>query len=254
VTGGRGFTRSHLVERLVAAGAAVAVLGDLSRGRRAWLAPEAEPDPARSLNVDGMRNLLEALQRRPPRCFCSPRLPPSTPTALARSTRAALRHLPISTERPSSKGSGSLQTSRRRPGRSTSSHASSTSWAGERPIHTSSPSSSSSFAAGARPCSWQSGLETRLDRRPRRRRGTAGAALGQDERGLDLQRRLGAIGLRRRGRAPVRGTPRPPNRRREHAAAPPLTGPPSSSPTRGCCTRPPAGSRATRFARRSPNC
>jgi UDP-glucose 4-epimerase len=105
VTGGAGFIGSHLVERLVAAGEHVAVLDDLSRGRRAWLHPEAElheldvrdsaavtravaqtapdvvvhlaamhfipavegaPELARDVNVNGTRGLLHALRQRPP--------------------------------------------------------------------------------------------------------------------------------------------------------------------------------------------
>jgi integrase len=42
VTGGAGFIGSHLVERLVAAGERVAVLDDLSGGRREWLHEDAE--------------------------------------------------------------------------------------------------------------------------------------------------------------------------------------------------------------------
>lgn len=105
MTGGAGFIGSHLVERLVAAGERVAVLDDLSRGRRAWLHPEAElhevdirdsaaltrvvaqvapevvvhlaamhfipavegaPELAREVNVNGTRGLLGALGQRPP--------------------------------------------------------------------------------------------------------------------------------------------------------------------------------------------
>ena len=106
VTGGCGFIGSHLVVRLVAAGARVSVVDDLSRGRATWLHEEAElhrvdirdadtlrrvvaatapdlvvhlaalhfipevdgaPELARSLNVGGTRNLLEALKPDPPR-------------------------------------------------------------------------------------------------------------------------------------------------------------------------------------------
>jgi UDP-glucose 4-epimerase len=42
VTGGAGFIGSYFVERLVAAGDRVAVVDDLSRGRREWLSPRAE--------------------------------------------------------------------------------------------------------------------------------------------------------------------------------------------------------------------
>ena len=105
ITGGAGFIGSHLVERLVAAGERVAAVDDLSRGRRAWLHPEAElfeldlrdgtgirrvvaelapetvvhlaamhfipdvegaPALARDVNVDGTRVLLEALAPKPP--------------------------------------------------------------------------------------------------------------------------------------------------------------------------------------------
>ena len=106
VTGGAGFVGSHLVERLVDAGERVAVLDDLSRGRRAWLRPEVElhqvdirdaaavrgvvaaaapevvlhlaamhfipavdgaPEVARAVNVGGTKGLLDALRDRPPR-------------------------------------------------------------------------------------------------------------------------------------------------------------------------------------------
>jgi len=105
VTGGAGFIGSHLVERLVAAGERVATIDDLSRGRRAWLHPEAQlfeldlrdaagirrvvtqlapemvvhlaamhfipdvegaPTLARDVNVNGTRALLEALAAKPP--------------------------------------------------------------------------------------------------------------------------------------------------------------------------------------------
>ncbi|HLF67955.1 MAG TPA: NAD(P)-dependent oxidoreductase [Gaiellaceae bacterium] len=106
VSGGAGFIGSHLVERLVAAGDRVSVIDDLSRGRRAWIHPEADlheldlgdveatgrrvrriapdvvvhlaamhfipsvddaPEVARKVNVEGTRNLLAALASSPPR-------------------------------------------------------------------------------------------------------------------------------------------------------------------------------------------
>ncbi|HLE98289.1 MAG TPA: NAD(P)-dependent oxidoreductase [Gaiellaceae bacterium] len=105
VTGGAGFIGSHLVERLVTAGERTSVVDDLSRGRRAWLSPEAElhkldlrdaaavqqaveqlspdvvvhlaamhfipavegaPELARVVNVNSTRILLEALAAKPP--------------------------------------------------------------------------------------------------------------------------------------------------------------------------------------------
>jgi UDP-glucose 4-epimerase len=105
VTGGAGFVGSHLVERLVAAGEHVSTIDDLSRGRRAWLHPEAElheldlrdadavgravtaaapdavvhlaamhfipsvegaPELAWDLNVNATRALLDALSPQPP--------------------------------------------------------------------------------------------------------------------------------------------------------------------------------------------
>jgi UDP-glucose 4-epimerase len=105
VTGGAGFVGSHLVERLVSAGEHVSVIDDLSRGRRAWLHPEAElheldlrdaeavrgaaaaaasdavvhlaamhfipsvegaPELAWDLNVNATRALLDALSADPP--------------------------------------------------------------------------------------------------------------------------------------------------------------------------------------------
>jgi UDP-glucose 4-epimerase len=105
VTGGAGFIGSHLVERLVRAGERVAVLDDLSRGRREWLHPNAElhegdvrdgdalpraiaqaaadvvvhlaamhfipavdgaPELAWDVNVNATRTLLDALAHRPP--------------------------------------------------------------------------------------------------------------------------------------------------------------------------------------------
>src|SRR5216683_4392549 len=106
VTGGAGFVGSHLVERLVEAGEKVTALDNLSRGRWAWLHPEAElrevdirdadgvrravadldpevvvhlaamhfipavdgaPDLARDVNVNGTRGLVDALAQRPPK-------------------------------------------------------------------------------------------------------------------------------------------------------------------------------------------
>jgi UDP-glucose 4-epimerase len=105
VTGGAGFIGSHLVEALVSAGDEVAVLDDLSRGRRVWLHPEVElheldirdgaalrgalaqlapdvvvhlaamhfipavanaPELARDVNVTGTHRLLDALALHPP--------------------------------------------------------------------------------------------------------------------------------------------------------------------------------------------
>jgi UDP-glucose 4-epimerase len=106
VTGGAGFVGSHLVQHLVSAGEHVAVLDNLSRGRRAWLPREAElleldirdhaalhrsmrqiapeivvhlaamhfipavadaPKLAFDVNVTGTRTLLDALAQRPPK-------------------------------------------------------------------------------------------------------------------------------------------------------------------------------------------
>ncbi len=105
VTGGAGFIGSHLVDRLLAAGDRVAIVDDLSRGRREWVDGRAElheldirdapslraaaadiepevvvhlaamhfipavdgaPELAREVNVGGTRALLGALERRPP--------------------------------------------------------------------------------------------------------------------------------------------------------------------------------------------
>lgn len=105
VTGGAGFIGSHVVERLLETGAQVAVVDDLSRGRREWVPPEVDlhavdlrdeaalervaagtrpevvvhlaalhfipevdgaPEVAWRVNVDGTKNLLEALRAAPP--------------------------------------------------------------------------------------------------------------------------------------------------------------------------------------------
>ena len=105
VTGGAGFIGSHVVERLVEAGAHVAAVDNLSRGRRDWLHPDAElheldvrdgdafrravghaapdavahlaamhfipavdgaPELAWDVNVNATRTLLDALVQRPP--------------------------------------------------------------------------------------------------------------------------------------------------------------------------------------------
>jgi UDP-glucose 4-epimerase len=108
VTGGAGFIGSHLVERLVAVGEKVAVVDDLSRGRREWLpsgtnlhevdirdgptlrrvlaenaaetivhlaamhyipSVENAPTLASEINVGGTRMLLDALAPNPPKVF-----------------------------------------------------------------------------------------------------------------------------------------------------------------------------------------
>jgi UDP-glucose 4-epimerase len=61
VTGGAGFIGSHLVERLVKAGERVAVVDDLSRGRRGWLHPHAELHEADVRDGDALqRAIVEA--------------------------------------------------------------------------------------------------------------------------------------------------------------------------------------------------
>jgi UDP-glucose 4-epimerase len=106
VTGGAGFIGSHLVEHLVGTGERVTALDNLSRGRRAWLHPDAQlheadlrdaegvrravgeiapeivvhlaamhfipaiddaPELAHDVNVGGTERLLHALEVRPPR-------------------------------------------------------------------------------------------------------------------------------------------------------------------------------------------
>jgi len=58
VTGGAGFIGSHLVERLVTAGEGVAVVDDLSRGRREWLHPDAELHEADVRDGDALRRAI----------------------------------------------------------------------------------------------------------------------------------------------------------------------------------------------------
>ena len=106
VTGADGFIGSHLVELLVAEGLDVSVVDDLSRGQREWVpdgcklyefdvrdadavlavvreagadsvvhlaalhfipAVDDAPELAWSINVDGTKNLLEALRDAPPK-------------------------------------------------------------------------------------------------------------------------------------------------------------------------------------------
>jgi UDP-glucose 4-epimerase len=108
VVGGAGFLGSHVVERLVRAGADVEVIDNLARGHRDWISkdvrlhrsdvrdstsldrivrrakpdvvlhlaamhfiPEVDgaPELARAVNVEGTRNLLAALSPRPPQLF-----------------------------------------------------------------------------------------------------------------------------------------------------------------------------------------
>jgi UDP-glucose 4-epimerase len=58
VTGGVGFIGSHLVERLVTAGERVAVVDDLSRGRREWLHPDAELHEADVRDAGALRGAI----------------------------------------------------------------------------------------------------------------------------------------------------------------------------------------------------
>lgn len=105
VTGGAGFVGSHFCDRLVATGADVVVLDDLSRGKLEWVpdgleiyevdirdragvaatfakaqpdavvhlaalhfipAVDEAPDLARAINVEGTRNVLDAARAHPP--------------------------------------------------------------------------------------------------------------------------------------------------------------------------------------------
>ena len=61
VTGGAGFLGSHLLERLVSAGEHVSTIDDLSRGRRAWLHPEAELHELDLRDVDAVRRAVTAV-------------------------------------------------------------------------------------------------------------------------------------------------------------------------------------------------
>jgi UDP-glucose 4-epimerase len=58
VTGGAGFVGSHLVESLASAGALVSVIDDLSRGRRAWLHPDAKLHKVDLRDADAVRRAL----------------------------------------------------------------------------------------------------------------------------------------------------------------------------------------------------
>ena len=60
VTGGAGFVGSHLVDLLVTEGADVSVVDDLSRGRHAWLHPDAELHQIDLRDPDAVRGAIEA--------------------------------------------------------------------------------------------------------------------------------------------------------------------------------------------------
>jgi UDP-glucose 4-epimerase len=61
ITGGAGFIGSHLVERLIAAGERVAVIDDLSRGRREWLHEDAELHEVDTRDAEGLtRSVVHA--------------------------------------------------------------------------------------------------------------------------------------------------------------------------------------------------
>jgi UDP-glucose 4-epimerase len=61
VTGGAGFIGSHLVDRLCAAGERVAVVDDLSRGRRQWIHQKAELHEADIRDTAALRSAIEAV-------------------------------------------------------------------------------------------------------------------------------------------------------------------------------------------------